>query len=125
MKRVLILLAGFLLSLSYSSAVYAQNTSLVPDQNPNHEISRSKYLQLADSLTRTQGTTVQNTYKAYDWYTAREERRALRRERNHLERLYSPSYYPNSYFSFGYSNYYSPWGFNYNWNWNRHRYNRW
>lgn len=125
MKRVLILLAGFLLSLSYSSAVHAQNTSLVPDQNPNYQISRSKYLQLADSLTRTQGITVQNTYKAYDWYTAREERRALRRERNHLERLYSPSYYPSSYFNFGYSNYYSPWGFNYNWNWNRHRYNRW
>lgn len=125
MKRVLILLAGFLLSLSYSSAVHAQNTSLLPDQNPNHEISRSKYIQLADSLTRTQGTTVQNTYKAYDWYTAREERRALRRERNHLERLYSPSYYPSANFNFGYSNYYSPWGFNYNWNWNRHRYNRW
>lgn len=123
MKRTLIILAGFLLSLSYTTAAHAQ-AALAPDQNPNYDLSRSKYAKMADSLTRTEGSTVQNTYKAYDWYQAREERRALRRERNHLERLYNYSYYPTSYYGFGYTNYYSPWGYNYNWN--RYRYNyRW
>jgi len=88
---------------------YSQQTSLVQDQNPAYETSRAKYMNVADSLTTTQGTTVQNTYKVYDWYEAREERRKLRSERNDQNSWLYPSvgYYPSYGFGdFGYS-----WGY--------------
>lgn len=110
MKRKLIFILGCMASLVYSTMSYAQKSGLVHDQNPRYLESRAKYMYLADSLNLTQGSTVQNTYKAYDWYTAREERRQARRERNNSD-WYSPYdynggyYYPsfNYYPRFGYS----------------------
>lgn len=92
---------------AYSSTGYAQKTGLLKDQNPRYQESRAKYIELADSLNRGQGTTIQSTYKAYDWYEAREERRKLRRDRNYQLRLNNGYYYGSPYFypSIGYGNY--------------------
>ena len=72
-----------------TGALQAQE-QLSPDQNPSFAASRDKYLLIADSLTALHSTTIQSTYKAYDWYEAREERRAEQRAFNRqlqLERL--------------------------------------
>ena len=117
MKLVTIVLA---VALAISLESQAQQANLVPDQNPRYEGSRAKYMNIADSLTSTQGTTVQNTYKAYDWYEAREARRKLRREQNYQNSWLYPSvnYYPGyNYNGWGYGLGYSSWG-RHNW---RHR----
>ena len=103
MNKALLILLGSAISLSAA----AQS---VPDQNPSFAVSRDKYLRMADSVTRWQSTTAQNTYKAYDWYEAREERRSSRRENRQSVRLaraqrsvyqdpynYNPYYYDNRY----------------------------
>ncbi|WP_316810492.1 hypothetical protein [Pedobacter heparinus] len=99
----------------YASAGYAQKPDLVKDQNPRYQESRAKYIELADSLNRDQGSTVQQTYKAYDWYEAREEKRKLRRERNYQLNLNSGYYYGSPYYypSISYGNYGFGRGFNY------------
>ena len=95
----------------FSFSVKAQQTDLAFDQNPRHQEALAKYTLLADSLSSTQGTTVQNTYKAYDWYEAREERRALRRERSYQYGAYSYPYYQNSFYN-PFSGYYGNFGYN-------------
>lgn len=115
MKRTLMIIAGLLAGVTYTFNGYGQQANLVKDQNPRYEEARAKYMNMSDSLTRDQGTTVQNTYKAYDWYEAREERRKLRRERNYERSLYSyPYYYGNSYYypslNFGWGHRYNYWG---------------
>jgi len=107
MKRFLTL---YILLFIGAGHVVAQD-SLENDQNPAYMNSLVKYSAASDSLLASQGTTVQQTYKAYDWYQAREERRALRRERRHQERLNNPYYYDYWFPSIGYS-----YGFN-NWGW--------
>ncbi|RYD91204.1 MAG: hypothetical protein EOP50_14690 [Sphingobacteriales bacterium] len=100
-----------LLVLLASAGSIAASAQAVPDQNPNFAVSRDKYLRSADSLTRWHSTTAQNTYKAYDWYEAREERRSARRNNRQAVRLaraqrsgwnnYNPYYDPynnNSYY---------------------------
>ena len=73
MKKILftlsILLAGY--------AIMAQD--LAPDQNPHYKISMDKYAATQVSLQTTNNTTVQETYKAYDWSAAKAERKAERR----------------------------------------------
>ncbi|GAA4338643.1 hypothetical protein [Flaviaesturariibacter amylovorans] len=59
----------------------------VPDQNPAFAVSREKYMRMADSITKWHSTTVHDTYKAYDWYEAREERRTERRNNRYAIRL--------------------------------------
>jgi hypothetical protein len=117
--KLVITILAIMLSINLKSQ--AQQASLVPDQNPRYEGSRAKYMNIADSLTSTQGTTVQNTYKAYDWYEAREARRKVRREQNYQNSLLYPSvnYYPGyNYNSWGYNGLgYRNWG-GHNW---RHR----
>lgn len=96
------------LTLCLGHIGYAQEFN--PDQNPNYRQSMYRYLAVGDSITRTQSTTFQDTYKAYDWYEARQERRDLRRERRYnirMERAKYGSYYdsyPGYYYS-GYSGY--------------------
>lgn len=107
MKPKLIIGAIFAF-FAFTANGYSQQANLVPDQNPAYETSRAKYMNIADSLTSTQGTTVQNTYKAYDWYQAREERRKLRAERSYQNSwLYPSSYYP----SYGFSDFEYGWGY--------------
>jgi hypothetical protein len=121
MKRNLIITTLLAAGSLFGSNAMAQQAALAPDQNPRYHESANKYMLIADSLTRTQGTTVQNTYKAYDWYTAREERRQQNRQwRNTYGSYYdySPgwssysgysSYYP-FYSSFGNYGYGNRWG---------------
>jgi hypothetical protein len=112
MKRNLIMIAGLFAGITYTSAGYAQQTDLVADQNPRYAESVNKYSRMADSLTYAQGTTVQETYKAYDWYEAREERRRLRRERNYQLSLYGGyTNYDNSWSYPGYNNYWNYGGY--------------
>ncbi len=94
-----------------TSLVYAQTD--VPDQNPNYRASRDRYMKLKDSLLASSNTTIQETYKAYDWYEAREERRKLRRDRRYnlrlarLENSYRYDYYNPYYGGRGwYNNYF-------------------
>ena len=95
---------------TFSLNVNAQQASLAPDQNPRNEEAFARYSMQSDSLTRTQGTTVQNTYKAYDWYESREERRKLRRERSYQYGFYASPYY--NYNNSFLSPYYGGFGFN-------------
>lgn len=105
MKRNLIITTLLAAGSLFGSNAMAQQAALAPDQNPRYHESANKYMLIADSLTRTQGTTVQNTYKAYDWYTAREERRQQNREwRNTYGSYYN--YSPGWSIYSGYSSYY-------------------
>ncbi|WP_430614219.1 hypothetical protein [Flavobacterium sp. JP2137] len=89
------LLNVLVLSVAMLTAVSA--AAQVADQNPNYRESQDKYMRINDSLTATLGTTVQQTYKARDWYDEREERRALRRSRNYDVRMNRSSYYYDYY----------------------------
>ncbi|HAN37334.1 MAG TPA: hypothetical protein DCQ29_00405 [Chitinophagaceae bacterium] len=97
----------------------AQN-GLVADQNPNYMVSQAKYTKMADSLTANMGTTVHNTYKAFDWYEAREERRTERRNQRNQRRLMRAQNMGWNQWDNGWNN---PWNnrWNNNWGWN----NRW
>ena len=68
-----------LLAATFGTDTLGAQETLDKDQNPSFAVSRSKYLLIADSLTSLHSTTTQATYKAYDWYEAREERREERR----------------------------------------------
>jgi len=78
-----------LLSLIVISAGFAANAQVfMTDQNPNYKVSLDKYVAIQTSSTTpatAMNTTVQETYKAYDWSTAKAElkteRRNFRRER--------------------------------------------
>src|SRR5689334_22377578 len=84
---------------------------LVANQNPNYQVSRDKYMQIADSVNAYHSTTVQDTYKAIDFLAdrreAREQRRAWRHELR-MERARYGGYY------YGYDDYYTPYYNNYN-----------
>jgi len=112
MKRSILPLLFVLLA----TAAFGQDTNtLAPDQNPNYMISQQKYMNLKDSLLAWENTTIQNTYKAYDWREAREERRAERRLYRRQSALYAPSL--NFGYQYGWNSYgYSPYNHNYNWN---------
>ncbi len=87
-----------------------QQIAFAVDQNPHYKESQDKYLKIADSLTKSHSTTIQQTYKAYDWYEAKLERKRQDREWLHQERMnrkYITNYYPDYN---PYNNYYSnPW----------------
>jgi hypothetical protein len=111
MKRIIftliILAAGF--------ATQAQE--LAPDQNPNYAVSMDKYKATQTNLQTTMNTTVQDTYKAYDFRVARAERQAERRSFRRDRRLFNNyndnwnyngfnnSYYGNNWNNNGWNNY--------------------
>lgn len=117
MKQLITIFGLVLSSLFITQATYAQD--LAPDQNPNYRVSMVKYMAAKDSLTSTLGTTVQDTYKAYDWYEAKMERKAQKKQWKHKERMErakhgrSYSSYDNGYYGNYYNRYNSGWG---NWN---------
>lgn len=84
---------------------FAQSNQLAPDQNPQYLQSQNKYIAMADSLTAWHATTLQNTYKAYDFFEAKAERKAERRDFRRtlrLERARRPNYfdpYNNQYYN--------------------------
>jgi hypothetical protein len=92
-KSLLILLA--------SALGITASAQTVPDQNPQFAVSRDQYMKMSDSITRWHATTLQNTYKAYDWYEAKIERRDSRRENRQAIRLARAQRY----------SYYDPYGY--------------
>ncbi|MBB1148629.1 MULTISPECIES: hypothetical protein [unclassified Myroides] len=117
MKNIIKLLGLVMCSL-FTYQASAQTP--IEDQNPNYRVSMEKYMILKDSLLVNLGETVHNTYKAYDWYEAKQERKALRRQYRHEERMarakYGRTYYSDyGYnYNYGYNNYYRNYS---NWNW--------
>ncbi|RYY85243.1 MAG: hypothetical protein EOO15_17525 [Chitinophagaceae bacterium] len=107
MNRLLLLMLA-------SAGTLAASAQTVPDQNPNFAVSREKYLSMADSVNRWHSVTVQNTYKAYDWYEAREERRTARRNNRQAIRL-NRSQRWNSGYNYG-NNWYNPYHNSYYYN---------
>ncbi|MGL5275636.1 hypothetical protein [Myroides sp.] len=117
MKQLMTIFGLAIVSLFFNQTTYAQE--LAPDQNPNYRVSMVKYMAVKDSLTSTMSTTVQDTYKAYDWYEAKLERKAQKKQWKHEERMarakYGRSYssYDNGYYGNYYNRYNSGWS---NWN---------
>lgn len=91
------------------SSFAQQANTLAPDQNPNYMVSQLKYTNVKDSLLVYSNTTAQETYKAYDWREARDERRnerrAYKREANLLNSYYTPSYVNYGWNNNGYGSY--------------------
>ena len=106
MKKIIIASALLPCLLAIATASNAQE--LAKDQNPNYQVSRAKYMGLADSVNRLHSTTLQETYKAYDWYEAKQERKQLReqfRRELRMERARSRNfYYPGPYYNQGFYN---------------------
>src|SRR5688500_8500465 len=117
MKKYLLLFMTAV-AICYSSYRANAQTGLAPDQNPNYAVSRSKYMQIGDSLNEWHSTTQHNIYKAIDWLADRKEARADRREFRRQLRMeragWDYDYYNSGYHS---DNYYYR---NFN---NRYRYN--
>lgn len=110
MKRLLLSTCALLLS---GMLAHAQADL----QNPNYRQSLERYTALGADLTQTMNTTVQNTYKAYDWQEAKAERKRLRRE----ERMY---YYNRPWYGGYYGRYrYNNFGYNSCYNNNNYGYN--
>ena len=93
---------------------------LAPDQNPNYKQSLEKYKAAHDNLQTTMNTTVQSTYKAYDFQTAKASKKAERmnlRRNNRMFNNYSNQYYDP--YGYNRNNYGRPYQYrNYNgWRW--------
>lgn len=96
-----------LLVLFFTGTIFLRAQAITePDQNPNYAQSMHKYMGSKDSLLAYANTTIDQTYKAYDFYQARLERRQQRRDRRYNVRMIRAenSYYP----SYNYGGY-SPW----------------
>ncbi len=76
--------AGYILGgLLLLSSLVSNAQELAPDQNPNYMNSAEKYAAQSDELTVSQSTTVQDTYKAYDWREAKAEQKQQRLDRKY------------------------------------------
>lgn len=96
-------------------AASAQST-LAEDQNPNYKQSQDRYMKLKDSVIAQANTTSQQTYKAYDWYQERMDKRNARRELRREIRLANAFNYSN--YDYGYNGYsypYTNYGYYNNW----------
>lgn len=113
MKAILLIL-----SLITFSGINAQETS---NQNPSYKQSMDYYMKHKDELLAAMNTTPQETYKAFDWYQNRMEKRQQRRDaRNErrLARAMAPTYYYQNprYRNYRYyNNYNSNWSNDCNW----------
>ena len=88
----------------------AQETPITSDQNPDYKISLAKYQYGQQVILEAMNTTLQNTYKAYDWTEAKQERKNQRidfRQKRAIARINSYRYLDcNSIFNRGYYNRY-------------------
>jgi|JI10StandDraft_1071094.scaffolds.fasta_scaffold96597_2 hypothetical protein len=94
MKKILLLLTVML----GTYGLKAQDATLAPDQNPNYKVSLAKYTTNAEALQTTMNTTVQQTYKAYDWYEAKQERKQQRiqfRQQRAMARINNQGFFNN------------------------------
>jgi hypothetical protein len=62
-------------------------SQLVNDQNPSFAVSREKYMEIADSVNSWHSTTIQNNYKAIDWFEDKKAAKASRIAFNRQLRL--------------------------------------
>jgi hypothetical protein len=127
MKTILSIALLILFSTNTNAQAPAATATLLPDQNPNYQKSRDKYMQESTTLTQNEGQTVQQTYKAIDDVQAKKERKELAAERRQDRRMariqsrgnrrsnrgyYNNGYYNNGYYNNGYysnpSGFYSP-----------------
>ncbi|WP_139134262.1 hypothetical protein [Crocinitomix algicola] len=113
MNTIGYLLGALLIAGSLNGS--AQNGT--PDQNPNHERAAQRYVEQANDLTTTQSTTIQDTYKAYDWREAKAEAKQERIDRRYELRKLK---YQSRYYNRGY---YNPYRRNYGYYNNPHWYN--
>lgn len=121
LKRLL--LPGLATMLCLTVTIGASAQTLLPDQNPRYRESLQAYLFKKDSLTVNEGTTVQQTYKAYQYFEAKRERKDQRRQwRQDRRVLRNSGYTYNDYardystpFSYGYPMYHS---YNTGFHWN-------
>ncbi len=110
-----------LLSLFIIVAGFAASAQeIAPDQNPNYKVSMEKYKAI-QTLPSTMNSTLQETYKAYDWRTSKLEKKAARKAERKEYRLfnnYNQQYY-DPYNYNGRNNYGRPYQYrNYNgWSW--------
>lgn len=116
-----LLLPGLATMLCLTITMGASAQTLLPDQNPRYQESLQHYLLKEDSLTVNEGTTVQQTYKAYQYFEAKRERKDERRQWRQDRRIarntgywsdYSYNDYARGYsysapFSYGYPSYHS------------------
>ena len=99
MKKTFTTSALLILTLHFYSGAAAQSNRS-SDQNPDFAVSRTKYMSIADSVNQLHSTTVHQTYKAYDWYEAKMERRQKRqdfRRELRLERARYSNFYHRNY----------------------------
>lgn len=110
LKRLLQPGLATLFLLAAVTSVRAQ--AVLSDQNPRYRESMNAYLFKADSLTRNEGTTLQQTYHAYQYFEAKqalkEQRRQWRQDRRIARNSYWNDYSYNDYAigynrSYGYS----------------------
>ena len=91
MKKI-ILVSMVMLSVTI---LKAQEALMTPDQNPQYKNSLAKYQTDKQSVLEAMNTTAQNTYKAYDWTEAKQERKNQRidfRQKRALARINSYNY---------------------------------
>lgn len=137
MKKLVLISFGIVINFICFSQTTTNSVSLVDDQNPNFERSRSFYMKSAANLTEHEGQTIQETYKAIDDMELKKERKELKLQRRHEIRLarinnrrHINRYYWNRYNGYnnygynGYSNYYgnNNYGYN-NYGYNNYGYN--
>ena len=123
MKNVFsLLICTLIASISFGQAA-------IGDQNPDYIVSRARYMVAKDSLIQYQSATSQQTYKAYDYFVDKQERKDAKtayKRQLRLERAksgyydYNPGYYsPYNSFGSGFSNFFYnslPWlGLGYYW----------
>jgi hypothetical protein len=92
-----LLLPGLAITLSLTAPIRAAAQTLLPDQNPRYQESMQAYLLKEDSLTMNEGSTVQQTYKAYQYFVAKQERRDQRRQWRQDRRMARSSAYWSDY----------------------------
>lgn len=97
MKKIMILSSLFLTGLT----INAQQTSPANDQNPNYKISQQKYEAAQEKGTPDMNTTVQETYKAFDWTQFKQEKkqdRISRRQERTLARINNRCFIPSRFY---------------------------
>lgn len=87
------------ISLLFAAVICAfqvKAQELAPNQNPNYKVSQAKYEAQQTKLSSSMNTTVQSTYKAYDWTEAKEAKknqRIARRQERALARINNRPYF--------------------------------
>ena len=89
MKNIVSLILTFTLYINVNAqtVTVATTGTLLPDQNPNYQKSKDKYMAGASEFTKNEGVTIQETYKAIDDVQAKKERKELAVERHHERRM--------------------------------------